>query len=179
VARLQETVQHSAKVFEGRLISVRVDTVRLPDGRVSTREVVEHPGAVAVVPIDDQRHVLLVRQFRYAIGRELLEIPAGTREPHETPEQTAHRELEEEIGHRAATLQELFQVYLAPGYSTERIHYFLATDLQPVKRSGDDDEFIEVVRIPLVEALKKIETGDFQDAKTVAALVLAARRIEG
>jgi len=172
-------MQNSKLVFQGRLISVRVDTVELPDGRTTTREVVEHPGAVAVVPIDDEGCVLLVRQYRYAIGRDLLEIPAGTREPNETPEETARRELAEEIGHEPGTLRKLFQVYLAPGYSTEKIHYFIATDLRPVTATGDEDEFIEVVRVPLPEALTGIASGEFQDAKTVAAITLAAHLYEG
>lgn len=172
-----ETTIESKQIFKGRLISVRVDSVRLPDGRVSVREVVEHPGAIAVVPVDEDGNVVLVQQFRYAIGDLLLEIPAGTLEAGESPEDCARRELQEEIGCSPGSLEKLFEVYLAPGYSTELIHYFLATDLTASVAAHDHDEFIEVHRIPLLEALEMIDAGRIRDAKTVAGIALAARRL--
>lgn len=174
---MKETTLESKQIFKGRLISVRVDSVRLPDGRVSVREVVEHPGAIAVVPVDEEGNVVLVQQFRYAAGDLLLEIPAGTLEEGESPEDCARRELQEEIGCFPGSLEKLFEVYLAPGYSTELIHYFLATGLTPSVAVHDHDEFIKVHRIPLLEALKMIDAGQIRDAKTVAGIALAARRL--
>ncbi|MEJ7613537.1 MAG: hypothetical protein DFNUSKGM_001257 [Candidatus Fervidibacter sacchari] len=184
MAELTEVLIESDRVFEGRLISVRKDTVRLPNGRTSTREVVVHPGAVAVVPMLEDGRVILVKQYRHAVGKILMEIPAGTLYPDETPEECALRELREEVGYAAGRLEKLTSVYLAPGYSTELIHLFLATDLQPAEGETDEDEFLKPVTLTLDEAVAQIANGEIQDAKTVAALLLVwskqiSRKITG
>ena len=184
MAELTEVLIESDRVFEGRLISVRKDTVRLPNGRTSTREVVVHPGAVAIVPMLEDGRVILVKQYRHAVGKILMEIPAGTLYPDETPEECALRELREEVGYAAGRLEKLTSVYLAPGYSTELIHLFLATDLQPAEGETDEDEFLKPVTLTLDEAVAQIANGEIQDAKTVAALLLVwskqiSRKITG
>ena len=168
---LRETRLKSETVFEGRLLRLQKDEVRLPDGRLSVREVVVHPGAVAIVPLLEDRRVVLVRQFRYAIGKVLMEIPAGTRHPDETPEECAQRELQEETGYTAQHLHHLTDFYVAPGYSTELIHLFLATGLQPAMSEPDEDELVEVVALPLSEAMAAIARGEVQDAKTIIGLL--------
>lgn len=178
MAETVEELLRSEKVFDGRLIALRKDTVRLPNGRESTREVVVHPGAVAIVPMLDDRKVILVSQYRHAVGKTLMEIPAGTLHPDEKPEDCALRELREETGYIAGRLEKLLSLYLAPGYSTELIHLFLAEDLRPAKSETDEDEFIELVIVPLDEAVVKILKGEIQDAKTVAALLLMWNKLK-
>ncbi|MBN1202810.1 MAG: NUDIX hydrolase [Anaerolineae bacterium] len=174
---LKETVLSSEAVYEGKLVKLYVDQVRLPDGKTSMREVVRHPGAVAMVPLLDNGDVVMVRQFRLPAGRVLLEIPAGGLDPDEDPAAAAVRELQEEIGYRPGTLTAIGGEYTAPGYTTEFIHFYLATGLEPSNLDEDADEFLEVVRLPLDEALRQIDTGVIQDGKTIAALLLVARRL--
>jgi len=171
---LIETTIGSDTVFDGRLLKVRRDYVRLPDGAESTREVVEHPGAVAMVPINDDGEVLLVRQFRQPVGAVLVEIPAGTLDPGEAPEACARRELAEEIGFEPAKLKLLAAVYLAPGYSSELIRIFLATELHAATADCDADENLQTVRMPLADAIQAAKDGKFKDAKTVCGLLLAS-----
>jgi ADP-ribose pyrophosphatase len=171
---LNETVLGSETIYDGRIVHLRVDTVRLPDGRESMREIVGHKGAVCIVPIHDNS-VLMVRQFRLAAGGTLLEIPAGTLEEGEEPDACAARELEEETGYQAGTLRPMFQAYLAPGYSTERIHAYLATDLTPVSAHTDADENVELVSVPIAQIGGRVLNGEFQDAKTIASLLVALR----
>ncbi|MGQ9462903.1 MAG: NUDIX hydrolase [Candidatus Fervidibacter sp.] len=178
MAETVEELLRSEKVFDGRLIALRRDTVRLLNGRESTREVVVHPGAVAIVPMLDDRKVVLVSQYRHAVGKTLMEIPAGTLHPDEKPEDCALRELREETGYIAGRLEKLLSLHLAPGYSTELIHLFLAEDLRPAKSETDEDEFIEPVIVPLDEAVVKILKGEIQDAKTVAALLLVWNKLK-
>jgi ADP-ribose pyrophosphatase len=174
--KMTETRLESKDVFEGRIIKVRVDKVLLPNGKESTREVVVHRGAVAIVPILDERRVLLVRQFRYPVGEVLLEIPAGTISDGEDPERCALRELEEETGY-LGDLSYLCTLFLAPGYSTERIHLFIATNLKRTKQNPDEDEILELVEMTIEEAISMIGDGRIRDAKTVAGLILARERI--
>ncbi|MCS7263651.1 MAG: NUDIX hydrolase [Armatimonadetes bacterium] len=179
MSKLEERMLNSEKIFEGRLIGLRRDEVQLSDGRKSVREVVIHPGAIAVVPIMNDGKVLLVRQFRYAVGKTLIEIPAGTLNLDETPEECAQRELSEETGFTAGKLERLTSLYLAPGYSTELIYLFIATELKPTEGERDQDEILEVVKMPLEEAIVAIERGEIQDAKTIAALLLVKKRLSG
>jgi 8-oxo-dGTP pyrophosphatase MutT (NUDIX family) len=172
---LREEVVSSHIAFQGRLLTLRVDTVRLPDGNTATREVVVHPGAVAMVPVLDAEHVLLVRQWRTAAGRALLEIPAGTLGHGEDPRACAERELMEEVGYRPRTLTPLCATFLAPGYSSERLHVFLAEDLVPESRPHDDDETLEVVTMTWREIDAHLLRGDFADSKTLAGLLLAQK----
>ena len=167
----------SREIYRGRIIEVRVDTVRLVNGRESTREIVAHAPSVCVAPVTDGNDVLLVRQYRKPAGRFLLEAPAGGIEPGEEPEAAARRELQEEIGHTAGRLTPLTAFWLAPGWCTEYMYAYLATELTPASLTADDDEFIEVVSVPLSETPRLIADGAIQDAKSIAALLLAMRAL--
>lgn len=169
----EETID-SQRFFEGRILNLRVDTVRLPDGRQSTREIVEHRGAAAAVPLLPDGRVVLVRQWRQPAQRVLLEIPAGVVEEDESPEDCMRRELAEEIGYQPGRLQLLFAMYLAPGYSEELIHIFVADDLQPIVAEADYDENLQVVKLPFSEAVDRCRRGEIQDAKTIAGLLAVA-----
>ena len=172
-----ETIVGTERIYEGRVVNLRVDTVRLPGGggREARREVVEHGGAVAVVPMADRNTVILVRQFRLPAGKVLLEIPAGGIDAGEGPEACARRELAEEIGRVPGRLIPLFTCFLAPGYSTEKMHGFLALDLQDGAQDPDEDELLELAPMSLDDALAAIARGEIDDAKTIAGLTLAAR----
>lgn len=164
---------HSETVYSGRAFDVRRDELRLPDGRQAWFDVVAHSGAVVILPLDDEGNLLFVRQYRHPAGRELLELPAGTLDENETPEECARREIREETGMAAGALLRLGGFYLAPGYSTEYMHVFLARRLAPDPLDADADEFLSVERCSLSTVLEKIERGDIQDAKSLAALLLA------
>jgi ADP-ribose pyrophosphatase len=161
-------------VHTGRLLQVITTSVRLENGTVAHLDQVKHPGAAAIVPLDAAGKVILVRQRRYATGLALLEIPAGKRDPQESPEACAHRELEEETGHRAGRLRPLGAIWTTPGFCNERIHLYLATDLQQTHQALDVDEFLTVERLPLRIAVQQAETGAIDDAKSVCALLRAA-----
>ena len=166
-------------VFQGRILDVRVDTIRLPNGRETTREIVDHAPSICVVPVDDDNNVLLVRQYRKPTESFLLEVPAGGIEEGEEPEESTRRELQEEIGHTAAELKELTAFWLAPGWASEYMYAFLATDLTPAVPDSDEDEFIEVVKVPMSDIPDRIASGEIQDAKSVASLLLAMRVLGG
>ena len=161
-------------VFEGRIIRVRVDTVSLPDGRQTTREVVEHKPAVVIVPVDSDENVILVRQYRYPTGQALLEAPAGIIEDSESPDLSAQRELQEETGYISRNLRAMGGFWSSPGFCTEFIYAYLARDLVPNSLDADDDEFIRVERLPLSRIPRLIRLGEIQDAKTIAALLMTA-----
>ena len=167
----------SRHIYSGRIIDVRVDTVRLQNGRESTREIVDHAPSICVVPVDADGNVLMVRQYRKPVDQFLLEVPAGGIEAGETPEEATQRELQEEIGHTAGNLIALSAFCLAPGWCSEYMYAFLATDLDPAALDSDEDEFIEVVRVPLSGALDLIGSGQVQDAKSVASLLLALQTL--
>ena len=162
----------SRRLYEGRIVSVRVDRVQLPSGRETTREVVEHPGAVAVLPVNVDGSILLVRQFRYAVNRELLEVPAGTREPDESAVECALREIEEEVGVRAGSLERMATFYISPGWCNEEMVIFRATNLQDARINPDDDEVIDVVQVAPDQIPGLIGGGEVADAKTITALLL-------
>ena len=174
---MEPSIESSETVFRGHLVQLRRDRLRLPQGISISMEVVVHPGAVAIVPIDDQGRVWFVRQYRHATGESLLEIPAGTLEPGEEPEACAARECREEIGLAAGRLVPLGGFFIAPGYSTEYIHLFLAQDLTPSPLEGDEDEDLELEVIPLNEIKDWVARGDLRDAKTLAGLVIASMDI--
>jgi len=163
-------VRASRRVYEGWL-NVRVDALHYASGRDGEITLVEHPGGVTLVALDDEECVLLVRQYRHATGRWLLELPAGTLDPGETPEVCAERELQEETGYRPGRIERLGGFYTAPGFLTEYLHVFLCTDLAESRLQGDEDT-IHVERLPMVEALRRIAGGEIEDAKTSAALLL-------
>ena len=165
---------HSQSMYQGRAFSVRKDRVRLPDGAEASLDIVEHSGAVTILPVDAQGTIWFVRQYRHAAGIELLELPAGTLEPDEDPEFCAQRELREEIGMGAGKIQKIGTFYLAPGYSTEFMHIFLANELFPATLQGDADEFLSVEQIHRSQIPALIRSGEIADAKTLAAFQLAA-----
>jgi ADP-ribose pyrophosphatase len=173
---MREETLSSERPFEGKLLTVRVDRVRLPDGREATREIVEHAPAIAAVPLLPDGRVILVRQWRQPARQVLLELPAGVMDPGETPEETVRRELAEEIGYSPGRVEKLFSVYLAPGYSEEILHIFLAEDLVPERLPADEDENLEPVVMPLAEAVELCRQGEILDAKSVAGLLGAAQR---
>jgi ADP-ribose pyrophosphatase len=159
-------------VYDGKLIKVVKEMVRLPDGRERPREIVKHPGAVALVPVDKEGNLLLVRQYRRAAGKVLLEIPAGTREPGEDAEKCAQRELREEIGYNAGKIEHMGGFYSAPGFCTEYLECYLLTDLTEGRDDADDDEDIEVVSLSAEEALEAIRSGEICDAKSIAGILM-------
>lgn len=171
-----ERVLESRRVYEGRVVNLRVDRVALPDGGVALREVAEHAPVVVVVPLDEEGNVVLVRQYRLPVRQWLLELPAGGIDAGESVEGAVQRELQEETGHRAGRLERLGCFFTSPGYCDELMHLFLATELEPRPLVADSDENIEVVRMPLADALALIERGEICDAKTIIGLWAAARR---
>jgi ADP-ribose diphosphatase len=160
----------SKRLYDGRILNLRVDQVKVQSGKLASREIVEHRGAAAIVPILGGGNVILVRQYRYAVTTELLEIPAGTLEPNENPENCARRELEEETGYRCKEITKILECFVAPGYSTEKIHIYLAKDLTKTRTHMEDDENINLETYPLSEALDMIRSGSIKDAKTIAGL---------
>lgn len=160
-------------VYRGKAFDVHRDQVRLPNGQVAFLDIVEHPGAVTLLPIDSQDRILFVRQYRHAAGLDMLELPAGTLDEGEDPEACAYREVREETGMSAGKLRRIGGFLLAPGYSTEYMYIYLATDLHPNPLQGDDDEFISVEHITLNKVPELISQGVIQDAKSLAALHLA------
>ena len=168
-----EQMISSERVFEGRIVRVRADAVLLPNGRNATREVVEHRPSVVVVPIDADGNAILVRQYRYPAEQVLLEAPAGVVEESETPDDCAMRELQEEIGFSSRDLRALGGFWMSPGYCTEFMYAYLAKDLVPSRLEADADESIEVERVSISRVSRLIRLGEIQDAKTIAALLMA------
>ena len=186
--RLAERLVDSTIVHRGRYLEVRVETTERADGSRHRRDVVRHPGAVAVVALDDAGRLLLVRQWRQPAGRSLLEIPAGTldRDPVtgalEDPEVASRRELEEETGYRATSWEKLGTFWTAPGFASELMHLYVATDLVAAghgRLTPDVDEVLELVRLPVEDALAAAERGDIHDAKTLIGILLLGRRQRG
>jgi len=171
---MSEMVTSKRYQYRGKLLSLRVAKVRLPNGLETTREVVEHPGAVAIIPLLDDQRIVVTKQYRIAAGRQLLEIPAGTLEKGESPVSCAKRELVEETGYAARRIRKAFSCYLAPGYSTERMHFFVAGRLIRIKAQPEEDEAITIRTIHLRDGLRAIERGAIQDAKTICALYYLA-----
>ncbi|MCW5932854.1 MAG: NUDIX hydrolase [Fimbriimonadia bacterium] len=171
----EESTVESELIYKGRVVSLRLDTVQLANGRTVTREIVQHRGAVAIVPLLDNSTVLLVRQYRQAVGEALLEIPAGTLEENESPETCAIRELEEETGYTAKLMQPMFSQYLAPGYSQEVLHVFLAEELSEGSARPEEDEQLELVETPVSEVAPMVLDGRIRDAKTIAGLLVTLR----
>ena len=168
----EESVIRSRTTFQGRILNVRVDEVALPGGQSACREIVEHGEVVAIVAIDEDDQVILVRQFRKAVETFLLELPAGGIDPGENPQQAARRELLEETGQTASQIDVLTKFYMSPGHCTELMHVFLATGLEKGEAQPEDDEEIEVETIPLKEILDLVKQDKIQDAKTIASLML-------
>jgi ADP-ribose pyrophosphatase len=161
------------EIYRGHVVNLNLETVTLPNGTTLDLEVVRHPGAAAIVPLTHNGTVLLIRQFRHAAGGYIYEIPAGKLDPGEDPRQCAAREVEEEIGFRAADLEPLVSFFTTPGFTDEVIHVFLATGLTPGIQKLDHDEVLEVVEMPLEDALARIADGTIKDAKTIIGLQTA------
>lgn len=176
---LRETPLTSRYEYEGKIINLRVDDARMPDGAVAKREVVEHPGGVGVIALTDEGEVLLVRQFRYPYAEITTEIPAGKRDRGEDPLKTGKRELAEETGASADNFTPLGVIYPTPGYCDEIIHLYLATGLHFAEMHPDEDEFLDVLRMPLAELVEQVMAGDVPDAKTQIAALKAWVLTEG
>ncbi len=164
--------------YRGRILNLRVDTVRIPNGAETIREVVEHPGAVVIAAIDSDGRVLFVKQYRHAVGRELLELPAGTLERNEPPQTAARRELKEETGYTARQWELLASFFSSPGILTEEMHVYLASDLAEGTVEPMEDEDLRVEQVPLSEALKQVGSGEIVDAKSIVGLLLAEKKLD-
>jgi ADP-ribose pyrophosphatase len=162
--------------YQGRAIAVWEEQAELPNDTVATLDIVRHPGAAAVVPFEDDDHVLLIRQFRHAAGGTIWEVPAGKLDG-DAPEACALRELEEEAGRRAGRLESLGAIWTTPGFTDERIHLFAAFELETVPHAREEHEVIEVVAMPLAHALDLVWSGELSDSKSALALIYAARRL--
>lgn len=174
-----EKTMDSAKIFEGKILKLRVDRVTLPDGREGSREIVEHRGAVAMVALDENGDIILVRQYRKALEQTTLEIPAGTLEDCEDPLACAQRELEEEIKMKAARWEKILDYYSAPGFCNEILHLYLARNLSESFAEADEDEFLEIVRLPLETAYKLIFEGKIVDGKSIIGIQHAFLTLKG
>lgn len=165
-------------VYRGRLFDVELATIELEGGVTALRETIRHPGAVCMVPVLDDGSLLLVRQYRHAAGRRLLELPAGTLERDEAPEEAVARELQEEVGYVPGRVERLGGFFVAPGYTSEYIHLFVCSGLRESRLAGDEDEDIEVERMTLGEAVAAVERGEICDAKSVIGVFRWARIVE-
>lgn len=165
-----EPVLYSEIVYNGKIVKLTRKQIRMTNGKTTVREIVEHPGSVGIVPLQNNDKVILLRQFRLATGSFIWEIPAGTLEKGELPEACAKRELEEEAGFECGSLELLFTCYLAPGYSTELMHLYLARDLKKTKQHTEEDEIITIHEASPNEVLQMIATGDVKDSKTISAI---------
>ena len=163
----------SEVLMKGRAFAIRRDYLKTPDGQETNLDIIEHGGSVVIIPVDEKGNVLLVRQYRHATGGDLLELPAGTLDNGEDPEVCAAREIREETGMAASTLTKVGDFYLAPGYSTEFMHVYLATGLNFNPLEADADEFLSVESIQVAETIRMAERGEIPDAKSLAALFLA------
>jgi ADP-ribose pyrophosphatase len=168
----REKVISTKTIFSGRALKFRVDTVQMPDGRETTREIVEHAQVIAVVAIDDSDNVLLVRQYRSPTGKELLEIPAGGIDGNEKPEDAVRREMQEETGYMPQKLVKLGAFYTAPGFCNEYMHLYLATDLVPGRLHAEDTDEISLERVPAKELPTLLTSGKIEDAKSIAGLYM-------
>jgi ADP-ribose pyrophosphatase len=167
----EEKTLSSRQIYEGRSVSLRVDKIELPGGRKTTREVVEHRDCVAIVPVDADDNILLVSQFRYAVEKELLEIPAGGIDSGEDPADAVRREMQEETGYLPEKVERLGGFYSSPGFCTEYLHLYLATDLTPSQLYAEDTGSIRLVRTPIAEIPGLITSGSICDAKSIAGLL--------
>ena len=179
MTELQAEVLERRQIYDGRVVKLGVERVRLPNGRTTELEIIRHQGAAAVVPIDQSGHVYLVRQYRHAPGKWILEVPAGKLEPGESPEECVRREVEEEVGMKAGKLDSLGPIWTTPGFTDEKIWLYLATDLSPGLQALEDDEALEIQRMPLARAIALVDRGEISDSKSVIALLKAERFLGG
>ncbi len=170
--KFEEKTITSTTLYEGRIINLQIDEVELPNGKTSKRELIRHPGAVAVIAVTNENKIVMVEQYRKALERSIIEIPAGKLEPGEAPEKTAERELEEETGYGCKTLEHVISFYTSPGFADEIVHVYMAKELFPLEdaKSLDEDEFVERLEVSIEEALEFIKEKRIFDAKTVFAI---------
>ncbi|MBU5213725.1 MULTISPECIES: NUDIX hydrolase [Heyndrickxia] len=170
--KFEEKTIHTEKLFEGKVVRLQIDDVELPNGKTSKREIIKHPGAVAVLALTPENKIVLVEQYRKPMERALVEIPAGKLEPGEKPEVTAVRELEEETGYECNRLDHIISFYTSPGFADELIHLYLATGLRKKEnpRAADEDEFVELIEVSLEEAIQLVKEQKIFDAKTAYAI---------
>ena len=173
---MKPKITNSEKIYKGRVFDVVREDVE-ENGHSYNREIVRHNGSAVIVPVFADKTVALVRQYRHAAGEYLLELPAGTLDENESPETGAKRELEEEIGVTAGKIEKLTEFFVSPGFLTEKMYVFLATDLTETAQNFDDDEFIEIEKISFPEIYERIKNDNFQDAKTIAGLILAGTKL--
>lgn len=171
---LIETFVSKKTIWRGRAVNFDVDTVRLPDGKLATREYMNHPGAVGVVPFLNKDTIVMVRQYRHPVGEVTLELPAGKIDPNESLLSCVKRELAEETGYTAAKIKPLIQYWPTPAFADEVLHLYVATGLKAGKMHADDDEFIEAVTVPFKKAIAMIKNGRIRDSKTVVGLLACA-----
>lgn len=172
---LSPSVKQLSRVYQGKVFSLFKERVVLPNGVVTDMDTIRHPGAAAIVPLLEDRHVVMIRQYRHAIGEFLLEIPAGTLDKGETALECARRELVEEVGYEASKFRKIGEIVPVPGYSNERIHIFLATGLKLSRQDLNQDEVLEIELLPLSTALDMVRQREIYDAKTIAGLFLASK----
>jgi ADP-ribose pyrophosphatase len=170
---MRETTVKSKRIYSGHLLGLREDEVKLDTGKISKREICEHPGAVAVIAVTKKKEIVLIRQFRKPAEKVMIEIPAGLIDKGEKPAAAAKRELEEETGYVAGKIKKVFSAYTTPGYSTEVLHYFLATDLKKSAQHYEEDEEIEVAVTPLKKAVEMAQKGKIADNKTIVGIAIA------
>lgn len=161
-------------IYRGKIIRLNLERVRLPNGHLTELEIVYHPGAAAIVPFIDRDHVILIKQYRHAVGGYLYEVPAGKLMKNESPLRCARRELEEEIGHKARQFQKLASIYTSPGFCNEIIHLFSATHLSKTLQRLESSEVLKVIEMPLQKALEMIQKGKIKDAKSIISLGIAS-----
>ncbi|NMA49659.1 MAG: NUDIX hydrolase [Tissierellia bacterium] len=173
----EEKTMKSEKLYEGKIINLRIDTVELPDKKYSKREIVEHPGGVAIVGITDENEILLVKQYRKAVDRVLLELPAGKIEVNEEPKETAFKELKEETGYSTENLEYLLEFYTSPGFSTEKVYIFLAENMEKGEQELESGEYIEVESYKIDDLIKMIKKGEIIDSKTIIGIYAMKDRL--
>jgi len=173
MSHLTEKFLESKVVYEGNLLTVYCDKVELPNGKEARREFIRHPGAVAVVPVTPEGNIVLVRQYRYPVGKIMLEVPAGKLDTGEHPDECARRELEEETGYVAHTIKKLSSIYTTPGFTDEVIHLYIADHLTLAKQCPDEDEFLDVEVYTKEQIRVMMNDGTINDAKSMLALVMA------
>ncbi len=171
--RLSEVKIGSKKLFQGKILGLYLDRVRLPNGKTAAREKISHPGAVGIIPVTGDKNILLVRQYRYPVGEITIEIPAGKIDKNEAPEKCARREMAEEVGAAGGGLKLLSSFYTTPGFSDEVLHLYLATGFSISDNNLDQDEFLDIINIGLYEACEWIKEGRIKDSKTIIAILMA------
>ena len=174
----QEKTMKSEKIYEGKILNLRVDTIELPDKKYSKREIIEHPGGVAIIAIDKDKNLVMIKQYRKAVEEFIWEIPAGRLEVNEEPRETAIRELKEETGYAANKMTYITEFYTTPGYCSEKIYLFLAEDLIEGEPCPDLGENIEMSNISIDNLLKMATRGEIVDSKTIAAIYIAERYLQ-